>query len=146
MAAKSKKKTLRISERMQAFLDGNLSVEDMDDEEIARGQFRSAEGDFRGRPSDFVPRKFHTALVAEQIRRWNFKVAQELDPALEALREIASGKHFSKTPADARMKAAIYLIERTAGKVPEKNEIKLEVQKWEEDIEGLLFDGSDEKE
>jgi hypothetical protein len=45
-----------------------------------------------------------------------------------------------RLPADARYKSAVYLIERAAGKVPEKTEMKLEVAKWEEDIEGLLFD------
>lgn len=137
------KKTIRISPRMQALMDGELKVEDLDDEEVRRGQLRSKDGDFRGRKTDYVPRKFHDLLVQEHLRRWNLKVAKELDPALDALREIATGNHRSKTPADARLKAAIYLIERTAGKVPEKNEVKLEVAKWEEDIDGIFF-GEDE--
>lgn len=140
---KSKKKTIRVSERMQQIMDGVLSIEELDDEEIFRGQIRSVDGDFKGRPSDNIPRKFYAAATQELLRRWQHKVNQSLDPALKVLQDIANNP---KAPADARYKSAVYLIERAAGKVPEKTEMKLEVAKWEEDIDGLLFDDDDKKE
>ena len=134
---KGKQRRVRVGERMQAVMDGTLAIEELDDEEIFRGQIRSVDGDFKGRPADMIPRKFYAAATNELMRRWQAKVNAELEPALKVLRDIANNP---KAPADARYKSAVYLIERAAGKVPEKTEMKLEVAKWEDDIEGLLFD------
>lgn len=134
---KSKRKMHHISERMQKVLDGEIKVEDLTDEEIFRGQIKSDKGDFRGRPSDMIPRKFYNAATQELMRRFQARVNETLEPALKVLEQIANNP---KAPADARYKSAVYLIERAAGKVPEKTEMKLEVAKWEEDIEGILTD------
>lgn len=139
---KSKKHTWRISERMQKFLDGEITVEDLTDEEIQRGQFADYEGKFRGRPSQMIPRKFYDAVVAEQQRRWEARLAEELEPSLKVLKEIRDNR---KAPADARMKSAIYIIERRVGKVPEKNEVKVQVAPWQKGIEGVLVDVPEEK-
>ena len=137
-ANKGKKKVVRINPKMQAIVDGTLDISELDDEEIRRGQFRSAQGTFQGRPTDMVPRKFHEALVRETIKRANLRMREELIPAINTLKEISENK---RAPADARYKSAVYLIERVAGKVPEKSEVKVEVAKWEADIEGLLYEG-----
>lgn len=139
---KSKQRKVRVSERMQAVMDGTIPIEELDDEEIFRGQIRSESGDFRGRPSDVIPRKFYAAATQELMKRWQAKVNSKLDPALKVLEEIMSNP---KLPADARYKSAVYLIERAAGKVPEKTEMKLEVAKWEEDIEDLMYDPDKKK-
>lgn len=124
--------------RMQALVDGDITVEDLDQEEIMRGQVKAKDGTFRGRPTDFIPRKLADALRAEMMRRWQAEIDKELIPSLNALKEIRDNK---RLPADARYKSAVHLIERSAGKVAEKSEMKLEVSKWEQDIEGLLFEG-----
>lgn len=141
-ANKGKKKAVRINPKMQDFLDGKISIEDLDDEEIRRGQFRSIDGDFKGRPTDIIPRKFYDAVVRETIKRANDKFRQELEPSLMVLREIAQNP---RAHADARYKSAVYLIERAAGKVPEKQEVALTVSKWEADIQDLIFEDEDEK-
>lgn len=140
---KGKKKLIRVNPRMQQFLDGELKVEDLDDEEIRRGQFRSADGDFKGRPTQLIPRKFYDAVVRENIKRANRRFQEELEPSIQVLKDIA---HNPRMHADARMKSAIFLIERAAGKTPEKSEVKVELAKWEEDIEGVLFEAPPKKE
>lgn len=139
---RSKKKTLRVSARMQALMDGEISIEDLDDEEIFKGQIRADDGTFRGRKPDVIPRKFYDMATQELLRRWQQKVNTQLDPMLKVLQELATSP---KVAADARYKSAVYLIERAAGKVPEKSEMKLEVAKWEEDIDGIFFGEDDDK-
>lgn len=135
--AKGKKKVIRVNPRMQAIMDGTLSIEDLDDEEIFRGQIRADNGTFQGRPTDAIPRKFYNAAATELMRRFQQRVNEKLEPALKVLEEIANNP---KAPADARYKSAVYLIERAAGKVPEKTEMSVEIRKWEEDIEELFYD------
>lgn len=129
--------TVHVSNRMQMFFNGEIKIEDLDDEEIRRGQFRSLDGDFKGRPSDMIPREFYNAVVRETIRRANNRFREEIEPAIETLHEIMENP---RAPSDSRMKSAIYLIERVAGKVPEKNEVSIEVAKWEQDIDGLIIE------
>jgi hypothetical protein len=133
----SKKRKVRISDRMQRFLDGEILVEDLTWEELTKGRLMSDAGDFRGRPTDVIPRKFYDAAQQELMRRWELKLSEELEPALATLKEIINNK---KAPADARYKSAVYLIERKVGKVPEKNEVKVQVAPWEAAVEGILLD------
>lgn len=138
---RSTRKVVPINPRMQAFIDGTITLDDMDDEEIARGQFRAEDGTFRGRPTDMVPRKFYNAVVAETIKRTNEKFRAEIEPSLKALKDIRDNP---RLPADARYKSAVHLLERAVGKVPEKTEMKVELAPWEKDIDELFFD--DDKE
>lgn len=135
---KSKKKTLRINGRMQDLLDGKISIEDLSDEEIFSGKIRAADGTMKGRPSDVIPRKFYNEAIAELMKRFQDRVNEQLEPMLKVLEELATNPRVS---ADARYKSAVYLIERAAGKVPEKQEMKVQLNKWEKDIaSGILFD------
>ncbi len=134
---RSTRKRVSVNTRMEAFLAGNISLDEMDEEEIRRGEFRALDGTFRGRPVDIVPRKFHEELVRLTINRMNEKFRQDLEPMQEILRDIASNPRLS---ADARMKSAIYLIERVLGKVPEKTIVEATVKKWEDDIDDLFVD------
>lgn len=128
--------------RLAAYLAGELKVTDMDDKELEKGRFRSVDGKFKGRPPN-MPRKFYEELRVEVMRRWNERLVNELNPMRDVLLQIALNP---RAPADARHKSAVYLIERTVGKVPEKSEVKVEVAKWEENIEGILTDVGAEEE
>jgi hypothetical protein len=129
--------------QVERYLAGELKVADMDDEELRRGKWRNEKGTFKGvGGSKMMPRKFFEELRAETMRRWNAQLVDELEPMRDVLKQIALNP---KAPADARHKSAIYLIERVVGKVPEKSEMKVEVAKWEENIEGILTDvGADD--
>lgn len=124
-----------VSKRMQQFLDGKITVEDLDDEEIRRGQFRDKNGNFQGRPHNNLPLKWYKAIAQENIRRQDRRWQELYGPAIDTLKEISNNK---RLPADARMKSAVYIVERAAGKVPEKQEMHISVAKWEEDIEELF--------
>lgn len=135
MAGKRKKVT--INSRMQKIMDGELSIEDLDDEEIFSGKIRATDGSMKGRPVDFIPRKFYAAATAELMKRFQLRVNEQLEPMLQVLQEIALN---TRLPADARYKAATYLVERAAGKVPDKVEAQISVQPWQQAIEGIVFD------
>lgn len=130
--------------RFELYEAGLIHVADMTDREIEKGRWADKEGKFKGRPPARIPRKFYDELQAERIKRWNRKVETDLDAMRDVLRDIALNPRAS---ADARHKSAVYLIERTVGKVPEKSEIKVDLAKWEENIEGVLVDdGADQEE
>lgn len=131
---------VRVSDRMKDLVANPEKFEQLSDEEVYRGQLYSSDGSFKGRPPAYVPAKFSQLMRRELIRRWEAEVAKTLQPSLEVLRDIAKGQISGRVPADARMKSAIYLIERTVGKVPEKTEMQVEVKKWEEDLGSLLYD------
>lgn len=139
---KKRPKPPKLNGRYKALQEGTLSVEDLTDEEIFRGKLMNDNGTFKGRYPDAIPRKFYDAAVQELHRRWQAKVNAQLDPMLKVLKDLALNP---KASHDAKYKSAVYLIERAAGKVPEKNEVKLEVSKWEDAIEGILVDTDKEE-
>lgn len=135
-------KSKRRNRRLQALLDGRITVQDLDNEEITRGQLRDKNGDFRGRKWDLIPAKLYKAMAQENIIRQEKRWQELYAPAINTLNEIRGNP---RLPADARMKSAIYIVERAAGKVPEKQEMYISVAKWEEDIEDLFtYDGVDD--
>lgn len=130
--------------QLERWAAGELKVADMDDKELEKGKWRNSSGTFKGVGGPKVlPRKFADELNAERVRRWNRKVQEDLEPMRQVLREIALNPRAS---ADARHKSAVYLIERSVGKVPDKSEVKVELAKWEQDIDGILVGDETEME
>lgn len=125
-----------VPSRYDDFLEGKLSVTDLDDDELIRGQLKDRNGAFTGRPPRVIPRAFHTAVVRELVSRQERKLLHDLEGAYGALREIASNH---RAPAVARNQAAIYLIERVSGKIPDKQLIQAEVKPWEQDVADVLL-------
>jgi hypothetical protein len=144
--AKGKLTKVRISERMKDLVDHPEKFAELSDDEVYRGRLKAEDGTFKGRPPAYTPTKFNQLMRQELIRRWEMEVAKTLKPSLEVLHDIANGKITGRVPADARMKSAIYLIERTVGKVPEKTEMQVELKPWQEGIEGLLYDPNKKEE
>lgn len=127
----------KYSPRMQDLIDGKITIKDLDSEEIMRGRVRGPAGGFDGKPYSVVPRQFFEALKAEQMRLWQQKFDEAVEPAMQALLGLVNGQ---KVSHDAKYKAAVFLIERAAGKTPDKVEVKAELKKWEEGLEGIFFD------
>ncbi len=73
-------------------------MEELDDEEILRGQLRDKNGGFSGRPSDYVPRSFHVALVRETIKRMENKFRESQEMAWTTLTEIAKTHVLTRMP------------------------------------------------
>jgi hypothetical protein len=139
---KAEQKTLQVGvpERYIAFITGEMTVEDLDDEEVMRGQLRNKNGDFSGRKPNAVPREFMNAILIEQQRRFQGMLGEQINVAMDTLMEVMQKAH--PQPGDAaRVKAATYIIDRFAGKTPENVSLKAEVtSKFENVAHDILID------
>lgn len=129
------------NERWNAFMRGELTVEDMDNEELARGQFRAGDGSFRGRPPKTIPRDFATQLSRELLRRADSNLKARLLEAIEVQVEIMRN---GDKDAD-RLRAALYLQDRLLGKVPERVVVSAGRPEWESEVEKFLGAVEDEQ-
>lgn len=130
---------IRVSSRALAFARGELTIEDLDDEEIARGQFRNAAGDFRGRPANLIPREFASELMRQHQERIFRELAVDVVDAMKTLRDVM--KTGGRGPgANAQVKAAEIILQYNIGKVPDKIEIKGEIETWEHRAEAAVVD------
>lgn len=100
--------------RHQKFLSGLISVDDLDDEELAKGGFREADGRI-WRPRR-LPREFHQKMVDKLFERAGEKLKENLLDVVDTMTDIAKGSAYE--PAD-RLKAAQFVIERVMGKNPD---------------------------
>lgn len=115
---------------MRAFMNGTLTVDDLDDEEIMRGQLRNAKGDFSGGQAEMIPRAFAMAVMHKQKLLIFMELAGMVTTALKALDEVLNRKN--PQPGDsAKVAAAKLVLEYNIGKVPDKVEIKGEIDVWE---------------
>jgi hypothetical protein len=116
-------KYVRIQGRYALFLSGKITVEDLDDEELARGRLRAADGTFRGRPPTMLP----TELVQAMRREWLGRAQEKLAAALHEVGIGTLVELARECPDPAvRLRAADKIIERTMGKVPDKIEVGVE--------------------
>jgi hypothetical protein len=124
--------------RWAQLLDGRLTVADLDDEELAKGRCRAADGSFSGRPPVDVPREIYTAMRARLIERAHEMFAEALPEAIQAMVAIAQDP--SVKEAD-RLKAIQMVTDRILGKTPDKVEVSQGGDKpWQIDIAGILRD------
>lgn len=102
--------------RLDMLISGELTIEDLDDEEIRKMQLRNKAGDFRGRPPLYVPHEMAMAFRQEHFRRFGREMAELVPDAIRAIREQLNSRHLS--PGDAtRLRAAELVLERNFGKV-----------------------------
>jgi hypothetical protein len=103
------------SKRVQDLLDGTLSVEELDDEELARGYPRAEDGSFRGRPA-VIPTAVHQRVQRDLFARAGEKLKTNLIDAADTMAKIAVNPDLDPK---VRMDAAKWLIERLMGKTPD---------------------------
>lgn len=127
----------RTSDRYEAFIQGELSIEDLDMEELLKGQIRDRNGGFTGRPPLQIPRAFHTKVVQELLQRADQTWRSNLDAAMKVFVEIMENP---RVRAQDRLYAAQYIIERTAGKIPDKQVIEASVRKWEDVADAVIVE------
>lgn len=119
----------RPPDKYQALIDGRLSVDDLDDDEIIRGQLRDKNGRFSGRPPLVIPRALHQKAVEELKRRADNALLEHLGDAQMAIVDVMNNK---RAPAMARVEAAKYMWERIQGKIPDKVQVDSTVRVFEE--------------
>lgn len=113
---------------------GKLPVEDLDDEELSRGQIRRADGTWTNNPS--VSIEVHDEMVRKLFARADTKLRENLLTAVDTMADIASST--AVEPAD-RIRAATWIYERLRGKVP--TEIKVTQDKPFEVVMGAVLEG-----
>jgi hypothetical protein len=112
-------------------------TEGLDEEELARGQLKSDDGGFRGRPPALVPREFHLACQRELKRR--FQELFDKDVITVAKQYLAMAQSRDLKP-ETRAKMLQYAMERVFGGIPKDITIKQEAP-WEQMIVNVM--GSD---
>lgn len=134
----------KISDIQYRIERGEITMKDlvatMTPEELVRGQLMSSAGDFRGRPPAFIPAEFHTECMRELLRRGEDIWRNAYLKSIEVFAKLAADETLD---AKDRMKAAQYVIERVAGKTPEKIEVAV-AQPWETIIGGIVAEAEDD--
>lgn len=121
---------VRLQGRYAMLLQGVIKVEDLEDEELARGQLKAADGSWRGRPPKLVPRQLLDAMRGELVKRAHDNLqAALLGPGIKTLTDLAE----NAIDEGVRLRAATAIIERVIGKVPDKVHIAAE-----DPVEALL--------
>lgn len=132
--------------RLQMLIDGDLKMEDLDDEEVQRMQLRNKHGDFRGRPPVWIPRELAGAVQAEFRRRFVAEVQAMMPAALKAHKELLVSRHLA--PGDAaRMTAVKEVYERTIGKVVQTSDVHMVVENksFEDYVGDAIIDVEEEE-
>lgn len=114
---------IRVTGRYALFLSGKITVEDLDDDELAQGRLKASDGTFRGRPPTVIPAEMVQAMRREWLSRAQARLAEALmEKGIGTLVQLAE----SSLDDAVRLRAATAIIERTMGKVPDKIEIAAE--------------------
>lgn len=136
-AVRTKKRGLvAIPPRVQQLLDGEISVEELDDEELARGYPRAVDGTFRGAPS-VVPRSIHDRMVRELFTRASRHLKENLTDAVKNMTEIANNKDLDPK---VRLQASQWIVERIMGKSPDV-QITVEEKRYEKLLDRIHWEG-----
>lgn len=131
--------------RYQAFIDGTLTVADLDDEEVFKMQLKDKNGRFSGPPPKVLPAVFLEAIRVEQMKRHHGAIAAMVDDAHKTIARLMHPLHVGGPGDGPAFKAAQFVLERYAGKTPDALIVKAEVKTsaWE-DIEGVTIDVEEE--
>lgn len=111
-----------LSPRWQDFEAGRLKVEDLDWEELSRGQLRNASGNFRGPKPAILPRAWHDELAKRAVQHGQDVLTRNLDVALNSLLHLAE---FGDSRE--RLGASTYITDRVMGLMTQKTENKTEI-------------------
>lgn len=131
----------KTKSRWHMLLDGDITVVDLDIDELQRMQTRDGIGEFGGRPP-VVPARLARDMKAELLRRGQATIDSAYPEAVDLLRAVV--KDPKQKTAD-RLKAAQLLIERSAGRMPETVRVE-KTAAWDETFEdGVVIIQSDKE-
>lgn len=127
-----------LPDRYRLFAEGELTVDDLDEEEIMRGQFRNRNGDFRGGVPKIIPREFMVQVMERQKQIVQGEIAGLVTEATKTLQEVMQKRN--PQPGDnARVNAAKLILERYLGRVPENINLRAEVNTFDKNTEDLII-------
>ncbi len=118
-----------------AILAGDADLREWDDEELLRGQRKSKNGQFHGKPPKVVPMGVHQELTRRRLSK-----AYELlrDDLVAACQLLGSVVRDDNAPYKDRIKASEIIIERVMGKVPEKIDVAIFPTPLEQAFKAML--------
>jgi hypothetical protein len=139
-----KARTRKLKDVMDRVDAGEITMAEfvatLSPEELVRGQLKDHEGRFRGRPPKWVPAEFYQACIRQLLKQGEALWREAFFESIKTFTQIAQDPKID--PKD-RLKAAQYVIERVAGKTPDKVEISVQ-QPWEQIIGGIVAEAEDE--
>ena len=124
--------------RYRQFLAGQLSVDDLEDEELATCGFRASNGSIF-KPKN-VPREMAQAFTRAIYERAQAELRSLTVEAAQTMGEIMKNKNVEP---DIRLKAALSIVERNLGKTPQVYAIT-DAKAYEEVFDGILSISRDE--
>lgn len=102
--------------RFQKLLSGLITVDDLDDEELARGMCRDSNGGFSGNPPRNVPKQLKDAMLKRVFERVDEELKNGIIDCAKTMVQIANSEVYE---AADRIKAATWVMERMMGKTPD---------------------------
>jgi hypothetical protein len=126
---------VRISGRYKDLMDGTLSVEELDDEELARCQLKDKNGKFTGKPPTFLPRSLVLRMQREFFKRGDDLFAKSYVTAVKTMTDIMTDPMVDES---VRLKAAQYVVERVRGKTPEHVVVSAEDAPWQKILTKII--------
>lgn len=133
-AKAAERRTRGERSNLELYKAGEYPVTAWDDAEIKRGRPRNLDGSFGGAWPNFTGAQ-QASIRRELLRRGQSDFDSMYRDAIRVLRDVAiNGENES-----ARTKAALALIERVGGKVPERLEVH-SADPWQDILEDVLSD------
>jgi hypothetical protein len=117
-------------------LDGELTVADLDEEELKRFRGRDVDGEFKGQIKP-IPVKLNAQIRQRLLGMMQASIEGFLPRAVSILEDIAEGSEQDS----ARVKAIDLILQRGAGKVPDVVRVGTE-DPWDAILGDVLRDGA----
>lgn len=115
-------KPIYVGATNRAILEGSEDVSLWDEEELLRGQKRSSNGKWQGRPPKVVPLRIHEELTRRRLSKAYELLRENLVGAVEVLGQIVQD---TDAEHKDRIKAAELIMERVMGKAPARVDVRL---------------------
>jgi hypothetical protein len=108
-------------------------VAEWDEEELARGRPRAADGTFRGASPNWITRQLHEEAMNRFKGIVEGRMRQETVGALQVINSILNNENEDEkgrplVPASTKLDAAKFLIEHVVGKPTQRQEVDISVR------------------
>jgi len=113
---------------------GYITVDDLDDEELIKGQCRNRNGWFSSNKNAQIPKVVYDKMVSRLFDRAQEKMRENLLAAIDTLTEISKGDAFE---ASDRINASKFIYERVMGKATEKIDLTVGAKPFEQILSGI---------
>lgn len=115
-------KPVYVGKTNRAILDGEVDLSIWSEEELVRGQRKSASGRWQGSRPKVVPTLLHDELVKRKMTKAYELLSESVLDAVQVLVDVARDK---EADPNVRIKAATEILNRTVGKPKENVQLHL---------------------